>query len=227
MIKFDFAKIEQAFNKITLRERILIFSALLICTFSISYYWIFEPLMVKQVKADKALKSVYNQEKKLNNEIAQVKLRLRKDPLQAINNKIAFSMQTLTALDKQLDDKLVKFIHAKKMPVALTKVLSRSPGVKVKSLTTQPVSVFNSAVDTAENRASDNSVADKAVFYKHTLELQLVGSYNAIYQYFLNLEAVPEKFYWSVLTYRVDAYPLAEVMIQIYTLSDQQDLVSG
>ena len=65
------------------------------------------------------------------------------------------------------------------------------------------------------------------IFYKHTLEIQLMGDYNAIYQYFLNIETLPEKFYWSALTYQVTDYPLAQVIIQIYTLSDQQDLVSG
>ncbi|MCP5077110.1 MAG: MSHA biogenesis protein MshJ, partial [Psychromonas sp.] len=51
--------------------------------------------------------------------------------------------------------------------------------------------------------------------------------YNAIYQYLLNVESLQEKFYWYSLDYQVSNYPLAEVTIQIYTLSDQRDLVSG
>ena len=221
MIKLHFINIEKAFNKITLRERTLMFCALLICVFSISYFWILEPGMLKQAKADKVLKSSYQQEDKLDNEIAEIKLRLQKDPLQEINNKIAFSMQRLAVLGKQLDDKLVKFIHAQKMSVALSKVLSKSPGVKVTSLTTLPVTRFNSPAGVAGALPVDN------IFYKHTLEIRLMGDYNAIYHYFLNLETLPEKFYWSALTYQVTDYPLAQVIIQIYTLSDQQDLVSG
>lgn len=219
MIKSYFLKIEKLFNQISLRERILVFCSLIICVCSISYFWIFDPSINTQVKAEKSLNASYQRESKINKEIAEINLRLQRDPLQEINNKIAFATQTLTALDKQLDDKLVKFIHAKRMPSALANVLSRSPGVKVVSLTTLPVSQFNLSTDSAQ--PTDN------VFYKHTLEVKLTGSYNAIYQYFLNLEAVQAKFYWSALTYNVDSYPLAEVMIQIYTLSDQQDLVSG
>jgi MSHA biogenesis protein MshJ len=183
--------------------------------------------MIKQVKAEKALQSHVEQVDKLNNEIAEIKLRLQKDPLREINNKIAFSLQTLAALDKQLDEKLVKFIDAKKMPVALSKVLNRSPGVTVVSLTTLPVSVFDLAVDSVEQSSPDAIEPEQNIFYKQTLEIKLTGSYNAIYQYFLNLEAIQEKFYWSVLTYQVSSYPKAEVTIQIYTVSEQQDLVSG
>ena len=221
MSRLNFIKIETAFNKITLRERLLIFCALFICVLSISYFWIVEPGILKLAKADKALQSSYQQENKLDNEIAEIRLRLQKDPVQEINNKVAFSLQTLAALDQQLDDKLVRFIHAQKMPAALSKVLSQSPGVKVSSLTTLPAARFNSPTDVAGVEPVTN------IFYKHTLEIQLTGDYNAIYQYFLNLEALPEKFYWSALTYQVMKYPLAKVTVQIYTFSDQQDLVSG
>jgi len=219
MEKLNFIKIENAFNKISLRERIYIFCALLICVFSISYFWILDPAMIKQEKAEKIWIKSYEQEKKINNQIAELKLRLKKNPLQEVNKKIALSEQTLVELDKQLELKLVKFIHAQKMSLALSRVLSKSPGVKVESLTTLPVTVFN-ALENAQQ-------STKSVFYKHTLEIKLVGNYNAIYRYFLNLEALQDKFYWSTLTYQVADYPLANVTIQIYTLSDQQDLVSG
>lgn len=227
MIKLNFIKIEKKFNNISLRERILICCALLVCVFSISYFWMFEPSMLKQEKANKMLQSSYQQEIKLDNKIEEIKLRFKKDPVKEINNKIAFSLQTIAALDKQLDDKLVKFIHAKKMPAALSKVLNKSPGVTLVSLTTLPVTVFQSPANAVDKSSADETQAPRNTFYKHTLEIQLTGSYNAVYQYLLNLEAVQEKFYWSVLTYKVADYPSANVMIQIYTLSDRQELVSG
>ncbi|MFT6986745.1 MAG: MSHA biogenesis protein MshJ [Psychromonas sp.] len=221
MMKLNVIEIEKAFNKMTLRERAIIFGALLICVFSISYFWIFDPAMAKQAKIEKALQLSYQQESELNSEIDTIKLRLQKDPLQEINTKIAFSVQTLVALDKQLDEKLVSFIHAYKMPIALTKVLNESPGVKVESLISLPAQAFNSSVVNAGAAPLQN------LFYKHALEIQLTGDYNAIYQYLLNLETLQEKFYWSALTYQVADYPLGKVTIEIYTLSDQQDLVSG
>ena len=103
-----------------------------------------------------------------------------------LSEQIARSEQTLVKLDKQLDLKLVKFIHAQKMSLALSRVLSKSPGVEVESLTTLPVTVFNASENTEQ--------LAKNIFYKHTLEIKLVGNYNAIYRYFLNLEALQDKF---------------------------------
>jgi len=223
----NMTQIEKKFNAISLRERVLIFSALLICVCSISYFWLVEPAMIKQAKVQKSLLSEFKQEDDLNTEIAELKLRLQKDPLQDINTKIAFSIQTLASLDKQLDEKLVKFIDAKKMSVALSKVLSKSPGVTVVSLSTLPVSTFNIPVLSEKKTSTAVSTSPQNIFYKQTLEIKLTGTYDAIYQYFLNLEAIPEKFYWSVLTYQVTTYPVAEVAIRIYTVSEQKDLVSG
>lgn len=220
-----FNKLESSFNKLTLRERVIIFGALFICIISISYFWMLDPANLKQMKAEKKLQKSYQQENKLDREIVAIELLLQKDPLKEINNQLAFSTQTLFRLDKQLDHKLVKFIHAQKMPQALATVLSKSPGITVSSLISLPVKTFNSKVITEGDKEKSKSTQNH--FYKHSFEMQLVGDYNAIYTYLQQLEDVQEKFYWHSLTYKVENYPLAKVTIQIYTLSDQQDLVSG
>lgn len=220
MNKFSYADLQKSFNKLSLRERVIMFVALIVCSFLITYFWILEPAAVKQRKVETELKKSYQQEKVLNSEIETVNRSLQLDPLKEINGKITFSESTLVQLNKQLDEKLVKFIHAQQMPIALTKVLSKSPGLKISGLKSLPVKVFNSAQAKADG-------AKATLFYKHTLQITLQGNYNAIYQYLLNVESLKEKFYWYSLDYKVSDYPLAEITIQIYTLSDQQDLVSG
>ena len=221
MINLNFSNIEKSFNEISMRERLFLFCSLLICTFLIGYFSVLGPLFNRLEKLPQELQSIYQQENKLDNEIEQMKLRLRNDPLQDINAQISFLLQSLTLLDNQLNGKFVKFIQASEMPSALSKVLADSPGVKVVSLQSLPVVMFNSAADVAGKEAVKN------VFYKHTLKIELTGDYNAVYRYVLNLEALKQRFYWSAMTYQVSDYPLAKVMIEIYTLSNQQDLISG
>lgn len=224
MIKPYFIKVEKAFNGMTLRERIISFAALFICVVCISYFWMVEPAQIKQSKIEKTLSSSYQKERELKQEIARVQNELKKDPLQEINTKIAFSKKTLQGIDLLLEEKLVKFIRAQKMPVALTKMLSKTPGVKIESLVSLPVKVFNTGKKSATSETADSS---QQPFYQHTLAVKLSGDYNSVYRYLLNLESIPEKFYWSAFNYKVIQYPLAQVTIEIYTLSDQQDLVSG
>lgn len=224
MSNFSYSEIEKKFNGITLRERVIVFGALLICAISITYFWVLEPAFIKQDNLSKGLQKSYQQEKLLKSEISQVKQQLKLDPLEEINNKIAFSQGVLKNLDKQLEDKLFKFIHAQKMPIALTKVLAKTPGVKINALKSLPVKVFNGS---NKSNVEPTVEATQNIFYQHTLEVTIQGDYNAIYQYLLNVESLSEKFYWYSLDYQVSNYPIAEVTIQIYTLSDQQDLVSG
>lgn len=220
MSKYNYSEIESAFNKMSLRERLIMFGALVLCTVVISYYWIIEPAVLEQSKAKITLQKSVKQAKSLKNDIAKGNKQLQEDPLEEINNKIAFTETTLAKINTQLDDKLVKFIHAQKMPIALTKVLANTPGVKITALKSLPVKVFNAS----QQKVKD---ATHALFYQHSLEITLQGNYNAIYQYLLNVETLQDNFYWSSLDYKVSNYPIADVTIQIYTLSDQQDLVSG
>lgn len=220
MSKFSYGELEQSFNNLTLRERVIMLGAVVFCSFLITYYWVLDPATLQQRRVNNELQKSYQQQSVVDNEIEMIKRRLQQDPLEEINNKIAFAESTLAQLNQQLDDKLVKFIHAQQMAIALTKVLSKTPGVKISGLKSLPVKVFNASkeAETAPN---------PSLFYQHTLEIKLQGNYNAIYQYLLNVETLKEKFYWYSLNYKVSDYPLAEVTIQIYTLSDQQDLVSG
>ena len=220
MNKFSYSSLEESFNKITLRERLIMFGALAFCSFVICYFWIIEPAQVQQGKINKSLRNSVQQEQLVKNEIITTTKRLQEDPLKEINNDIAFSKATLKQLNNQLDNKLVKFIHAQNMPIALTKVLSKTPGVKITGLKSLPVKVFNT-----DSKAVNG--ATQSPFYKHTLQITLQGNYNGIYQYLLNVETLQDKFYWHSLVYQVSDYPLAEVTLEIYTLSDQRDLVSG
>lgn len=219
MRSLDIKALESKFNKLTLRERVITFFALILCTGSMTYFWMLDPGNMALIKAEKKLQTSYVQQNKLEKEINQIKLRLQEDPTQKINNEIVALQQTSLSLEGNLNSRLIKFIHANKMPLALSKVLAKSPGIKVNYLKTLPVHTFKAKTDSGEEK--------KAMFYKHTLEVQLTGNYNAVYQYLRNLEALQDKFYWHSLHYEVTKYPLASVTLQIYTLSDQQDLVSG
>lgn len=220
MNKFSYTDLEKRFNKMTLRERLIMLAAVVLCSVFISYYWVIEPALLNQKRIESQIKKVVQQQELLNKDIVTTTKRLKEDPFESIVKKIAFTEVRLEELNAQLEDKLLKFIHAQKMPIALTKVLSRTPGVKITGLTSLPVKVFHTSQAEGEN-------APPILFYQHSLEITLQGNYSSIYQYFVNVETLQDKFYWQSMDYRVSEYPLAEVTIQIYTLSDQQDLVSG
>lgn len=220
MQSLDIKALELQFNQLTLRERAISFSGLLLCCFSITYFLMFDPANIASAKANKKLQEYHVQQLPVKHEITQVKIRLQEDPLKTVNNEITTLKQTMLSLNKELDLRLVKFIHANKMSQALTKVLAKSPGIKVNYLKSLAAKSFTTTPTEAEEKST-------SLFYKHSLEIQLMGNYNSVYQYLVNMEALEDNFYWSSLKYEVTTYPLAIITLQIYTLSDQQDLVSG
>ncbi|TEW56741.1 hypothetical protein E2R68_01485 [Psychromonas sp. RZ22] len=220
MRSFDIKALDNQFKQLTQRERVSCFAALLICTLAVIYFWMLDPAAIATTKAEKQLQSTYTQQSAVDNEIGQVKLRLQDDPIKRTDQEIVALQQTLTSLNGQLSERLGKFIAADKMAEALSRVLAKTPGIKINYLTSLPVQLFDTDPDAADKDKS-------APFYKHSLELQLTGNYSAVYQYLYNLESLQDEFFWYSLKYEVTKYPLASITLQVYTLSNQQDLVSG
>lgn len=208
------------FNKISQRERLFVFLTVLVGTLAGSYFLILEPANIEMAKAEKKLQKIYTQHSDLNVQIGQIKTELLEDPLQKINDEIMVLSQKLDSLDEELNVRLVNFINASQMPAALTGVLTKSSGIEVESLTSLPVHAFSNTPGTSKSE-------DIITFYKHTLEIKISGDYNSVYKYLRNLEKLDDTFYWDSIAYTVTEYPLADVTLRIFTLSDQQDLVSG
>ena len=53
----------------------------------------------------------------------------------------------------------------------------------------------------------------------------LTGNYEDVYQYLRRLQALDTPLYWHTLLYEVNKFPLANVTLQVYTLSKYSDLI--
>ena len=69
-----------------------------------------------------------------------------------------------------------------------------------------------------KNIKNESNLGNVSVF-KHSVVIQLEGSYFDVVDYLSALENLSWKFYWSTLDYRVVKYPKAIVTLEVYTLS--------
>ena len=114
---------------------------------------------------------------------------------------------------------MTQFVDPTIVPSVLYQVLVQSKDLKVniQHLKSLPVKPFYTELELqAEQSAS---------IYQHTLEVKLTGSYDDVYQYLRRLQALETPLYWHALLYEVSKYPLANVTLQMYTLSTHADLI--
>lgn len=145
---------------------------------------------------------------------SQTQRALAGDPNAALTAQQQQADQRLSELKQQLREKTA-YVSATDNRALLQAVLAQADNLVVtgaEALAPEPLLV----------RTESN--ADTSI-YQHRLRLRIRGSYFEIRDYFAALEALPWSFYWHRLQYSVASYPQAEVEVEIYTLSLEQDYV--
>ena len=138
------------------------------------------------------------------------------DPDAALRQELA-QLAKEQALQEQriaaLTDALVS--PAQMIPL-LQALLQQDERLQLISLTTLPQ-------EPLQLDDSDNS----ALLFRHGLRLQLKATYAGLVDYQQRLDAVPWRVYWQTLDYQVQQYPHAEVLLELYTFSLNEEMLGG
>lgn len=116
-------------------------------------------------------------------------------------------------IDFILGNKVAGLVSASEMPSLMENVLKTSGRLTLLSMISQP----SVQLATTEDKR----------YYIHPVALTLKGTYFDIVNYLASLEALPIKYYWRSVDYRVLTYPTAEVKINVYTLGESAVFIGG
>lgn len=202
------------FDVLTQRERVMVATAALV-VIGMLCYLPFESLLLEQQKLAKQNKALASEN---NISLQQVELyeqRLAQDPNDDYNNRFAVLKQQNTDLDDQLSFQMVDMVPANHMPALLSELLSKVTGIDLHE--------FKSIPPTPLLEVGDDK---KMNLYSHGISLTLEGDYFSMLKFIQAVEAMPNKLYWKKIDYKVDEYPVATVVLELYTLSINKDFIS-
>ena len=236
----------EQFNGRVLRERVLI----LICVLGVMYFiWDFgfgqpmdakrEMLTLRFDQATTALETTSTEESYL------VKA-LTSDPTAAKKRQLARLENQLQALEKDLQKLSVGLIPAEQLPQIVHDVLLKSGKLKLTGFTTNEAQKLNfkneiasalteeekakNALDSATGNSvaniSDQDKSDVGV-YRHSVVVSVSGKYFDIRDYLKSLEDLEWTMYWELISYKVTDYPIAEIELEVYTLSTGLGVIGG
>lgn len=166
----------------------------------------------------------------LQEEMAQRSAALRIDPDVEMRKKIAEAKVRLVAMDQDLLKLQKNLVQAEKIDMLLGNILKRNKALQLISLKSLPVvnliampkvqEVINqSATAPTVMPGASLSTPDEHSIYKHEVELVLQGNYLDMLTYMRELEAMPERVYWSRASLSVLEYPKASLRLNLFTLS--------
>ncbi len=214
-LKETFHNMNEKFAKQSRRDQFLILVAALFIIVLPIYTYGVEPA----VKKTKALKDTYSSlQDKLTaseNVLNELTIKLQQDPVVAMTKEIAEVKVKTDELSDNLSKVTADFIPAYDMPKTLQEVLSDVGALQIVSVSNiPPVAVIEDG-------------KTKVALYRHGTKIVLEGNYLDVMRYLQILENLDKKFIWGEFSFELKTYPMGRIVINVYTLSNSKDFISG
>ena len=228
----------EKFSNTTAREQYLIIASGLVAIIFILYTLFMDASILRIEQLNQQISQSQQSIENNKNSMQVLEQALREDPNVILEKELAQYQEKLGGIDQQLLALTSDLIDPIQMRYALIKLLKLQKGVKLLSFQVLPASAVTKA--NTETDADANSEQDKNVtviadakqeettqlrLYRHGIKIKLQGQYFQLKDYLTQLEGLSWKFFWQEFDYRLKAYPVSELEIEIYSLSTAQEFI--
>jgi MSHA biogenesis protein MshJ len=154
-------------------------------------------------------------------EVATLRAKREQDPDVAARARIAELEKRIAAIDVQLKDAKTQIVPPEKMAGLLEQLLRRNKRLELVSLrSTAPEAMGKTEGPAgADKGVSSQGKGPAEALYRQGMELTLSGSYADMLDYVAQIEQMPWKIFWGRLDMKVETYPRAKLVLNVYTLS--------
>lgn len=218
------AKMEAA----SLRERVMVFAALVLVLIAGLNAALIEPELAKQRRLSAEVAQRQGEIRKMQEQLQALALARQADPDQANRRRLEALRRRIADLEGELTLEQRKFAPPERIGALLEEMLSRNRKLQLVDMRTLPVTAIG-AGGTPEKPAAQ-APADKppakpaaaspgGPIYRHGLEITVRGSYLDLLAYLRELEKLPNQMYWGRIDLSVAAHPQVTLKLSVYTLS--------
>ena len=222
MNRFDV--VNEKFNMLNLRERVLIVISGVVLLIAMGYVLAIEPFYIKSDLLQRQTTQRQVDIGRFQEQIEALEKALADDPDAPLKLRVEQINSDIQALEKQLENHTFDLIPADEMSDVLEQVLSRTKGLKLLELS----SIAPEQLLTPENEPNEASQDSSQVnLYQHGVKIVVEGSYFDVQRYLTEIEQLQWRFYWRQFDYLVEEYPAARVQIELYTVSTSEAFIGA
>ncbi len=217
---------EERIDAMSLRERALIFLAMLAVLYLLAAKLVFGPLLAERDALERALQDKNRQTAALQRQIQTLVSPDELDPASPERRRLSELEARREVLRQALARATGGLVSPKEMARLVEQVLARHHGLQVLKLENLPPAPLDEAGQnppSATARRTGNAVrTDRPRIYKHGMRIELRGRYFDIVEYLRALERLPWKVFWGEVRLETERYPYSRLTLQIYTLSTRR-----
>jgi len=204
-----------AVDKLSMRERVLLFASGMMLLGSLWYLGLMQPL-TKQVKKNRTEIISLQERTKTTNQNLEVQVLQISSTGTEDREKFLQVQQRLDEMNERLGGYAAELIDPAQMSRVLQGVLKEQSKLRL-------IRVRN--ISPEELAAS--AEAQTTTFYRHGLEIEFEGSYLACLEYLQEIETLPWRFYWQYLEIEVLEYPRNRIRLEVSTLSPDEEWIGA
>ncbi len=209
------ARIEQLRLRIdgmTLRERALLFGAVVIVLFMAWDSLLMAPLEARKEARLARLDTVMGEIEEVNRQVQTILERRQQDPNLQLHRELARLKARIGSVDERIGREMAGLIGPQQMARMLEQVLLQQSSLK-------PLRIENLGSAPLVVPGDGEAPGDGVGVYRHRLLLVMEGSYLQAVEYLEALQALPWAFYWDEVSIEMVDYPKARVRLVVSTLS--------
>lgn len=209
------AALRASVDKLSLRERLLVFATIIMLSGSVWYLSLIEPLTQRAANSQTEIEALQARIQTANRSLEDQVLQISGSGTE-YQDRFSRVQRRIDAINESLGDYATELIDPAEMARVMEGVLreqSKLRLIRIRNLSPEALSA------SADSRT--------ATFYKHGLEIEFEGSYKACLDYLQEIENLPWRFYWQVLELEVLEYPQNRVRLEVSTLSLDEEWIGA
>ena len=206
-------------DALSLRERVMVFAAVLAGVVWLAYQLVLGPLFERQQALGEKITQQQNSIAAIESQIDARARGSTIDPDAANRQRLEELAAETDKLGADLRAMQQSLVLPQQVVPLLERMLRANGRLRLVSLRTLPVTGM---AGSAPASAAPGHAAQELV-YRHGVELTLEGSYGDMVDYLVALQALPVRVIWGKAQLDASAYPASRLTLAVYTLSLDPD----
>jgi MSHA biogenesis protein MshJ len=218
-------KIRQSIDRLSLRERLFLFAAALLIVGGLWEAVLAAPLAAREQIANDKVMALQERLRVLDASLAATADGLSEGVPEQLERLRALRAR-VAATDEEMKVFTTDLVDPAEMRSVLDELLRRQTGLKLVSAVNraaEPVIPDEETPPGATPPEKSSSGAPR--LYRHSLVLELTGSYLDCLRYVESVERLPWNLYWSRLEVETDEYPTNRILLEVTTLSLDEEWI--
>jgi MSHA biogenesis protein MshJ len=218
------ARVAESVDRLTLRERLFLFAAGLFVVVGAWQAVLAAPLEVRERIANEKVTVLGERLSDLDEAMNTAAVGVTEGMPDQLE-RVGALRASVQARDDEMIGLTTDLISPKEMRAVLEELLRRQRGLTLVSATNRPAQAVIEEGDAAESDSAPIAPSDAPKLYRHSFVLTLRGDYLEILRYLAEVEALPWRIYWSRLELSIDEYPVNDVVLEVATLSLDEEWI--